>query len=130
MGDEEARPPPRRDPRVAGLDRDRFTKTASEVLAMFDDKKLAGHGMLTRSGALDAGHRLAGPTGVGGGKPDPLKKAAAKFCGADGVDKVGSRRAKTYKEQRDKLSEVYSQYLDLDLSMKEKQLRGRARKGY
>ncbi|MFH1054935.1 MAG: hypothetical protein V1744_02445 [Candidatus Altiarchaeota archaeon] len=106
---------PPRDPRLAGIDQVKFSKNASDVLDMFSDKSMASHSLLSKSGQLASGHGLAGPTGVKSDRFDPLKAEAEKVKEGGFKGGAGQREEKSYKKHVDKLSDVYDQYLNVDL---------------
>ena len=106
-----------RDPRLTATDQQRFSKTATEVIEMFDDKGMTENPLLSKSPGMGHGHTLAGPTGVSSGKVDPLKAEAEKAQNATYSFRPGKReRPKTYREQLNRLSEVYDKYMNVDIN--------------
>jgi hypothetical protein len=123
MGEEEGAGlrPRTRDPRLSHTDQQKFSKSAGDVLKMFDDQHMKSHSILSRSGNLGDGTSMAGPTKIEGASDDPLKAAAQK-ASAEGEHAGMQKKPKTYKEHLDRLGQVYSQYLDVDLSPKVKRM--------
>ena len=104
-----------KDPRLASTDQPKFCKSASDVLDMFEDKTMASHPLSTRSGKMEGTHGLAGPTVVESGRADPLKEELRKLedVSFGGGHKM-QKKPDSYKEHKDKLSEVYEQYMNVD----------------
>jgi len=112
MSDEsgEEKPLPPRDPRVAGLDRPKFSHTAREVLDMFADKSLAANPMISKNTALSSGHGLAPPTGLGQNNGDPLKMELEKVENAGYSMRKSAKKDESYSEHIEKVSKMYDTY--------------------